>query len=175
MANILKSLVLASLLVFGLTGESVAETQWRTISITDRGFFVDMPGAPKHSSNKGKTSSGGEYTSDVYVVEAGNEAFVVTTTVYPADVDTSNPRRNLQSGLDNTRKGMDDKALSGEKWATTQGLPSVEAAGVRGGFAIRILSLMDGKRIIVLTYAGPPGSANSGNANRFVESFRIAR
>lgn len=175
MANILRSLVLASLLVFGITGESVADGQWRTVSNADRNFFVDMPGAPKHSSSKGKTSSGGEYTSDVYLVEVDKEAFVVTTTVYPADVDTSNPRRNLQSGLDNARKGMDDKTVSGVKWATIQGLPSVDAVGVRGGFAIRILSLMDGRRIIVLTYAGPPGSANSSNANRFVGSFRIAR
>ena len=175
MTNILKSLVLAGLFVVGFAGESVAEEQWRTISNTDRSFFVDMPGVPKHSSDKGKTISGNEYTSDAYIVELGNEAFVVTTTVYPAGVDTSNPRRNLQSGLDNARKGMDDKTVSGVKWATIQGLPSVDAVGVRGGYAIRILSLMDGRRIIVLTYAGPPGTANSSNATRFVESFRIAR
>lgn len=175
MASILRAVFLSILIAIGLTGESMAQDQWRPITITGSGYLVDMPGIPKHTTNQNKTGSGDGYASDSYLVEAGNEAFVVTTTVYPAGVDTSNPRRNLQSGLDNARKGMDDKTLSGVKWATVQGLPSVDAAGVRGGYAIRILSLMDGRRIIVLTYAGPPGSANSGNANRFVESFRIAR
>ncbi len=175
MTNALRSLLVASLFAFGLTGESVAQEQWRSVSITGSGFLVDMPGIPKHTTNQNKTSSGDGYASDAYLVESGNEAFVVTTAVFPASDDTSNPRRNLQGGIDKARMGMDDKTLQNVKWGTTHGLLSVDAAGVRNGLAIRTFTLMDGKRILVLTYAGPPGSANSSNANRFVGSFRIAR
>ncbi len=175
MTNTLRSLLLASLFAFGLTGESVAQEQWRSISIAGSGFLVDMPGIPKHTTRQNKTGSGDGYASDSYLVESGNEAFVVMTAVYPASVDTSNPRRNLQGGMDKARMGMDDKTLQNVKWGTIRGLPTVDIAGVRTGFAIRTFTIMDGKRIVVLTYAGPPGSENSSNATRFVGSLRVAR
>lgn len=169
------SLVLASLAALGFAESSVAQAQWQTVSNAERSFFAEMPGAPKHAVQKAKTASGDSYTMDQYLLEAGDQAFVVQTAVFPASVDTSNPRGNLQGGLDNAMKNMDGKAWTSVKWTTVQGLVAVEAVGARGGHAIRMLSLMDGPRIVALTYAGPPGSAGSSNATRFVNSLRIAR
>lgn len=175
MAGVLRSLVLASLAAFLLAGASVAQAQWQTVSNAERSFFADMPGVPKHSAQKAKTGSGDDYTRDTYLVEAGEEAFVVQTAVFPASVDTSNPRGNLQAGLDNAVKNMDGKAWKSVNWTTVQGLLAADVVGARNGHAIRSFSLMDGRRIVALTYAGPPGSANSSNATRFVKSLRIAR
>ncbi len=175
MTNMMRSLLLAGLFTFGHTGAAVAQEPWRSTSIAGSNFLVDMPGVPKHTTGQNKTGSGDGYASDTYLLESGKEAFVVTTAVFPASVDTSNPRRNLQGGMDKARMGMDDKALQNVKWGTIRGLPTVDIAGVRNGFAIRTFTLMDGKRIVVLTYAGPPGSAHSGNATRFVGSLRVAR
>ena len=175
MAHVLRSLLLASLVAFGLAGESAAQAQWQTMSNAERSFFADMPGVPRHSPLKAKTGSGDDYTMDQYLVEAGEQAFVVQTAVFPASVDTSNARGNLQGGLDNAMRNMDGKAWTSVNWTTVQGVLAVEAVGARGGYAIRMLSLMDGPRIIALTYAGPPGSATSSNATRFVKSLRIAR
>lgn len=175
MTGILRALVLAGLVGFGLAGPSVAQAQWQTMSNAGRNFFADMPGVPKHSVSKGKTGAGDVYTMDVYLLEAGNEAFVAQTAVYPASVDTSNPRVNLQAGLDNAMRNMDGKAWTSVDWTTVQGVLAVEAVGARGGHAIRMFSLLDGPRIVALTYAGPPGSASSSNATRFVKSLRLAR
>jgi hypothetical protein len=174
-AGIVRSLLLAGVVAFGLTGESVAQAQWQTVSNAERSFFAEMPAAPKHSSNKAKTGSGDDYVTDTYLVETGEEAFVVQTAVFPASVDTSDPRGNLQAGLDNAMKGMDGKTWKSVNWTSVQGLLAVDVVGMRNGHAIRTLSLMEGKRIVALTYAGPPGSANSGNATRFVKSLRLAR
>lgn len=175
MAGIVRSLVLASLVGLCLAEPSVAQAQWQTVSNAGRNFFADMPGVPKHSAHKAKTASGDDYTLDQYLVEADEQAFVVQTAVFPASVDTSNSRGNLQGGLDNAMRNMDGKAWTSVSWTTVQGILAVEAVGVRGGHAIRMLSLMDGPRIVALTYAGPPGTANSSNATRFVKSLRIAR
>lgn len=175
MTGILRALVLAGLVGFGLAVPSVAQAQWQTMSNAGRNFFADMPGVPKHSARQAKTGSGDNYTTDTYLVEAGEEAFVVQTAVFPASVDTSNPRGNLQAGLDNAMKGMDGKAWSSVQWTTVQGMVAVDVVGARNGHAIRTLSLMDGPRIVALTYAGPPGSATSSNATRFVKSLRLAR
>lgn len=175
MTGILRALVLASLVGFGLAGPSVAQAQWQTMSNAGRNFLADMPGVPRHAVQKAKTSSGEGYTMDQYLVEAGEQAFVVQTAVFPASVDTSNPRSNLQGGLDNAMRNMDGKAWTSVDWTTVQAVLAVEAVGARGGHAIRMLSLMDGQRIVALTYAGPPGSASSSNATRFVKSLRLAR
>jgi len=175
--SVLRSLLLglASLVALGLAGPTFAQAQWQTVSNAARSLFADMPGAPKHSAHKAKTGSGDEYATDTYLVEAGEEAFVVQTAVFPPSVDTSNPRGNLQAGLDNAMKGMDGKAWQSVNWTTVQGLLAVDVVGARNGHAIRTVSLMDGARIVALTYAGPPGSASSSNARRFVKSLRIAR
>jgi hypothetical protein len=173
--SILRSALLASLAVLGLAGPCVAQTQWQSVSNPERSFFAEMPGAPRHAAQNAKTGSGDSYKMDQYLVEAGEQAFVVQTAVYPASVDTSNPRGNLQAGLDNAMKNMDGKAWTSVKWTTIQGLVAVEAVGARGGHAIRMLSLMDGPRIVALTYAGPPGSASSSEATRFLSSLRLAR
>ena len=172
--NVLRSLLLAGAMAFGLA-EATAQAQWQTVSNAERSFFVEMPGAAKYSTSKSKTRSGEEYTMHIYVVETGAEAFVVQTAVFPASVDTSNPRGNLQGGLDNAMRNMDGKTWQSVTWTSVQGLVAVDAVGARDGHAIRTFSLMDGARIVALTYAGPRGTTGSSNATRFLKSLRIAR
>ena len=47
-----------------------------------------------------------------YLLEQGEVAYIVQTAIYPDDINVSNPRINLQGGLDNLAKGME-----GGKWA----------------------------------------------------------
>ena len=171
----LRSLALASVVAFASVGPAAAQGQWQTMSNAERTFFADMPGVPARSSGPAKTGSGELYTTETYVLEAGERAFVAQTAIFPASINTSNPRVNLQGGLDNAMKNMDGKAWASVRWTTIQGLLAVEATGARGGHAVRMLSLMDGPRIVVLTYAGPPGSASSSDAMRFLSSLRLAR
>jgi hypothetical protein len=45
---------------------------------------------------------------------------------------------------------------------------------VRSGHAIRSFSVMKGRQVFTLIYAGVPGTARSADVNRFIGSLRIA-
>jgi hypothetical protein len=59
-------------------------------------------------------------------------------------------------------------------WVTHQGLTATDAVGARSGHAIRSFSVMKGRQVFTLIYAGAPGTARSADVNRFVGSLRIA-
>jgi hypothetical protein len=109
------------------------------------------------------------------VAEVGDLAYVAQTAVYPADVNVSNPRTNLQVGLDNAAKNMEGGKWASIDWSTRQGLTAVDATGVRQGLAIRSYSVMKGRQIFTLTYAGPAGTARAPDADRFIGSLLIGQ
>ncbi len=146
---------------------------WHTMTGPDRSFTADLPAAPKYTTTPMKTSAGSGYSMHQYLLELGAVAYVVQTAVYPADVNVSNHKANLQGGLDNAAKNMEGGKWASVGWVTHQGLTAVDAIGVRGEHAIRSFSVMKGRQIVTLTYAGPPGSARSPDVDRFVASLRV--
>ena len=66
-----------------------------------------------------------------YLLEQGNVAFVAQTAVYPDDVNVSNPRVNLQGGLDNAAKNMESRQVISIDWLTHQGSVASDAVGSR--------------------------------------------
>ena len=148
---------------------------WHTMTGPDSTFTADLPAAPKYTTTPMKTSAGSGYTMHQYLLELGSVAYVVQTAVYPADVNVSNHKANLQGGLDNAAKNMEGGKWASIDWSTRQGLTAVDATGVRQGFAIRSFSTMKGRQIVTLTYAGPAGTARSPDADRFVGSLRMAQ
>ena len=146
---------------------------WHTMAGPDRSFTADLPAEPKYTTTPMKTSAGSGYSMHQYLLELGSVAYVVQTAVYPADVNVSNHKANLQGGLDNAAKNMEGGKWASIGWTTHQGLTAVDAIGVRGEHAIRSFSVMKGRQIVTLTYAGPPGSVRSADVDRFVASLRV--
>jgi hypothetical protein len=146
---------------------------WQKVSGPEQSFSAEMPAAPKYTSQEMRTAAGSPYTMHQYLLEQGNVAYVAQTAIYPADVNVSNHRTNLQGGLDNAAKNMEGGKWASIGWGTYQGLTSVDAVGERTSHAIRSFSVMKGRQIITLTYAGPTGSARSPDAERFMTSLRI--
>ena len=150
-----------------------------SLSTDARGQSSQTSPAPADSASPGqtaipmRTSAGSGYTMHQYLLEQTAVAYVVQTAVYPADVNVSNHRANLQGGLDNAAKNMEGGKWASVGWTTHQGLTGVEALGVRGEHAIRSYSVMKGRQIVTLTYAGPPGSARSPDVDRFMASLRV--
>ena len=105
---------------------------WHTMTGPDRSFTADLPAAPKYTTTPMRTSAGSGYTMHQYLLEQGAVAYVVQTAVYPADVNVSNHRANLQGGLDNAAKNMEGGKWASVGWVTHQGLTAVDAVGVRG-------------------------------------------
>ena len=148
---------------------------WQTVAGPDRTFTADMPAAPSYSSNEMRTVAGSNYTMHQYLLEQGDVAYVAQTAIYPADVSVSNHRTNLQGGLDNAAKNMEGGKWASVGWVTYQGLTGVDAIGERSNHAIRSFSVMKGRQIVTLTYAGPPGSARSAEADKFMASLRVGQ
>jgi hypothetical protein len=109
------------------------------------------------------------------IVELDDSAFVVQSAVYPSSVDLSDPRANLQGGLDNAAKGHDGGRWLEVNWTMRQGLQAVDGVARRGDTVIHNFSLLNGRQIIALTYAGPLGTERSAEVNRFIDSMRVAR
>lgn len=146
---------------------------WHTLAGPDRAFTAEMPAAPAYSATELHTGAGHPYTMHQYTLEQDKVAYVVQTVTYPEDVRVSSPRVNLQSGLDNVARNMQGGKWASIGWLTHQGLTAVDAVGERDGHAIRSFSVMKGRQVFTLTYAGPAGSARSAEANRFIASLRV--
>jgi hypothetical protein len=158
---------------FALAEDSIAQAQWHTLTGSEKSFTVELPGEAQYTASELRTGAGAPYTMHQYVLEQGDLAFVVQTALYPDEVDLANPRANLQGGLDNTAKNMEGGRWASVDWATQQGHPAVGAVGVCKGRAVRSFSVLAGRRIVALTYAGPPGTANAPDVDRFIGSLKI--
>ena len=152
----------------------VAPGAWHTITGPNKSFTADVPASPKYTATQMKTAAGTSYTMHQYLLEQGDVAYVVQSAVYPTEVNVSNPRANLQGGLDNAAKNMEGGKWASVDWGTHQGLTAVTAVGVRSGHAIRSFSVLKGRQIFTLTYAGPAGTAQSPDVERFASSLRIS-
>jgi hypothetical protein len=146
---------------------------WTTVTGPEKSFTAELPAAPKYSTTEMKTGTGSLYTVHQYLLEQGDVAFIVQAATYPEDINVSNPRTNLQGGLDNLAKSMEGAKWGSVDWVTLQGLTATDAVGARGGHAIRSFSVMKGRQVFTLIYAGAPGTARSADVNRFVASLRI--
>jgi hypothetical protein len=164
---------LAALLAL-FAGAARAQESWQPFT-PPAGFTVELPASPAHSTQSLTSGSGEPFVMDQYVVDKGAAAFVVQTAVYPPSVDVSVPKRNLEGAIAGSSKELDGGKWQEQNWRSVQGASAVELFGVKGIYAMRQLYVMDGRRMIVLTYAGPSGSSRGGDATRFIQSLRLAR
>src|SRR5262249_5918266 len=104
-----------------------------------------------------------------------DRAFVIQTATYPSSVNLSNVKNNLQGGLDAAAQQMEGGKWANVRWTTYQGLPATDAVGVKPPYAVRNFSVIKGRTLYTLTYAGPPGSAGSPDVNRFIESLSVKK
>jgi hypothetical protein len=146
---------------------------WQTVTGPERSFTAELPAAPKYSATEMKTGTGSLYTVHQYLLEQGDVAYIVQAATYPEDINVSNPRTNLQGGLDNLAKSMEGAKWASVDWVSHQGLTATDAVGARSGHAIRSFSVMKGRQVFTLIYAGAPGTARSPDVNRFVGSLRV--
>ena len=148
---------------------------WYSVTGPERSFTADLPAAPKYTATEMKTGTGSLYTVHQYLLEKGEVAYIVQAATYPEDINVANPRTNLQGGLDNLAKSMEGAKWASVDWVTHQGLTATDAVGLRSGHAIRSFSVMKGRQVFTLIYAGAPGTARSADVDRFVGSLRVGQ
>jgi len=140
----------------------------------EKSFTAELLFFHKTATTEMKTGTGSLYTVHQYLLEQGDVAYIVQMATYPEDINVSNPRTNLQGGLDNLAKSMEGAKWVSIDWVSHQGLTASDAVGARSGHAIRSFSVMKGRQVFTLIYAGEPGTARSADVNRFVASLRVS-
>jgi hypothetical protein len=166
--------MLLALALFGGPGTAAAQ-DWKTITARDGSFTVEMPVEPAYSTTPVKTGGGADYTRHNYVGEDGGRAFVVQIATYPSDVNLSNPKANLQNGLDSAAQQMEGGKWNIVRWTTYQGEPATDATAMKPPYEIRNYSVIKQRTIFTLTYAGPPGTAGTADVNRFINSLLVKK
>lgn len=137
---------------------------------------AEMPFAPDYSGQEQKSPMGSAYILHQYLAETDERAFILQYQTFPNDVDVSNPRTNLQGGVDSADNA---KNLLGGKWTTVewsifQGLPAVATIGTHtSGFDLRTFSVVRGRQLFVLVYVGPKGTAGDADAQRYLASLKL--
>jgi hypothetical protein len=166
--------VLLALPFAGLVPEAVAQATWYAVRGVDHSFIVDMPGEPTYKVIDTQSPGGTAFAYHSYSLELGGLSFVAQTALYPADVDVRQPRRNLQSALDDRAQRLAGGKWSSVDWRTVLGAPAVESVGsVQGGNVLRQLVLLKGRRYVSLAYLAPANQLRTPQADRFFGSLRF--
>ena len=157
----------------GAQGKLQVPDKWYRVKVEDDAFTVEMPGIPDHKILNDVSARGTRFALHSYSLDAGGNSFVAQTALYPPDVEYREPRRLLQSALDNRAR-----QLAGNKWARTDwreigGAAAVESTGtLANGSSLRQLVVVKEQRFVSLAFMGP--SAGGADANRFFQSLKLA-
>ena len=166
--------VLLALPFAGLATQAVAQATWYAVRGVDHSFIVDMPGEPTYKVIDTQSPGGAAFAYHSYSLELGGLSFVAQTALYPADVDVSQPRQNLQSALDDRAQRLAGAKWTSVDWRTVLGAPAVESVGsIQGGNLLRQLVLLKGRRYVSLAYLAPANQLRTPQADRFFGSLRF--
>lgn len=164
----------AALPLAAVAGEAVAQSTWYAVRGPDHAFVVDMPGEPVYKVIDTASPGGTAFAYHSYSLDYQKLSFVAQTALYPADVDVSQPRLNLQSALADRAQ-----RLAGGKWTSieyrdVQGATAAESLGsVQGGNVLRQLILLKGRRTVSLACLGRSDAVRAPVAERFFKSLRL--
>ncbi len=156
-------------------GDAMAQSVWYAVRGADHSFIVDMPGEPVDKVIDTVSPGGTPFTYHSYSLEAGRLSFVAQTALYPADVDVRQPRRNLQSVLDDRAQRLAGGKWSKVEWREVEGAPAIELVGpVAGGRMLRQLVVLKGRRYVSLACLAPADALRTLEVERFFGSLRFA-
>jgi hypothetical protein len=147
---------------------------WYAVRGPDNAFIVDMPGEPVYKLIDTVSPGGTKFVYHSYSLDYRRLAFVAQTALYPADVDVSQPKLNLQSVLDDRAQRLAGGKWASVDWREISGAPAAESIGsVAGGSVLRQLVLLKGRRYVSLACLGPAEALRTPEVERFFRSLRL--
>ena len=150
------------------------QSVWYAVRGPDNAFIVDMPGEPVYKLIDTVSPGGAKFVYHSYSLDDRRLAFVAQTALYPADVDVSQPKLNLQSVLDDRAQRLAGGKWTKIDWRDVSGAPVAESTGlVAGGNALRQLVLLKGRRYVSLACLAPADALRTPEAERFFQSLRL--
>ena len=157
----------------GVRAQLKLPTSWYAVQVEDNAFTVQMPGIPDHRVVSDVSARGTAFALHSYSMELGGQSFVVQSALYPPDV-VAQPRTILQAALADRAQRLDGGKWSQTDWRDIQGAPAAESTGpAKGGYAVRQLVLLKGRRFGSLAFLGPAASVRGPDAERFFKSLKL--
>jgi hypothetical protein len=151
-----------------------AQTAWQMVEGPEGVFTVEMPAKPGYEVQQAKSGGGTPFAYHSYSLDLEGRAYVTQTATYPADVNVSNPRTNLQAALAASGRQLQSKKWDQTTWTTVQGAPAVEAIGkISDQLEFRNLFILKGRQMYSVGYGGPPGTIRDADAKRYFDSLRL--
>ena len=152
----------------------VLALKWYVVQIDDGAFTVEMPGIPDHRLVNDVTQLGVTFMLHSYSLEAGGYSYLVQTALYPTDADVAQPRRLIQTALEDRAKVLAGQKWSKVDWRDIAGATAAESSGLlKGGNALRQLVLLKGRRFVSLAFMGQAASVTGVEAERFFKSLKL--
>ena len=150
------------------------QSVWYAVRGPDNAFIVDMPGEPVYKLIDTVSPGGTKFVYHSYSLDYRRLSFVAQTALYPADVDVSQPKLNLQSVLDDRAQRLAGSKWAKIDWREVSGAPAAESTGsVAGGNVLRQLVLLKGRRYVSLACLGPAEALRTPEVERFFKSLRL--
>ena len=169
---------LFALPVLAFTGGTRAQLKvpatWYAVQVEDNAFTVQMPGVPDHRVVNDRSARGTAFALHSYSIDSGGLSFVAQSALYPPDVVVAQPRTILQMALVDRAQKLDGGKWSQVDWREIQGATAAESTGsAMGGYAVRQLVLLKGRRFVSLAFLGPAATVRGPEADRFFKSLKL--
>ena len=147
-------------------------SKWYAVQADDHAFSVEMPDVPDHRLINDVSARGTPFVLHSYSLDQGGNSYVAQTALYPADVDTRQPKTVLQASLDDRAQRLGGRKWSTTSWRAVDGAAAVESTGVLGnGSQLRQFVLLKQQRFVSLAFLG--ASVAVPEADRFFRSLKI--
>ena len=147
-------------------------SKWYVVQVEGNAFTVEMPDVPDHRLINDVSARGTPFVLHSYSLDSGGNSFVAQTALYPADVDSRQPKAVLQAALDARAQKLTGGKWSATSWREIDGATAVESTGaLANGSQLRQLSALKGPRFVSLAFLGP--NVTGPEADRFFRSLKI--
>jgi len=176
-----RSAILASLLVLAAVSAGVAqdhpaapqESQWAEFQYPDRGFAISFPATP-HVTSTPVRGQNPLMQHDFQVSLGEDTVYSVVVFEYP-EGKAPKPETDYYLKLVNAYAKGSETRVRQKGPATVAARQGYEAAAEdgRGKLNHLVAIVADGDHIYMLASAGPKGHAQSKDAERFRDSFRL--
>lgn len=165
----MKKIILSCLFILAAT--TIVSAQWKKRTPANSGFSISLPGDPKFTSTT-SPSNNGNYTTNIYVVNDGNDIVLAGWVDYDKNFKFDN-QAELEANRDNFVNGIKGTLLQSEN-ITINGYPGIlfSAKSETAYWTSKVVIV--NRRPIQLLIGSKTGHP-SVNEAKFFSSFEITK
>lgn len=150
---------------------------WLEYNATAGQFKVQLPKYPEINSYEVQIPNTTiKYTENDYMVEVDDyTSYYVTSAVLPAEVDISDPNKNLEGSVNGSVQSTEGNELISSQFTKYKGNPAVDYIIDNStiGLTMYCRAVLAGNRLLILAASYEKNSYNNDDYNKFVNSLEL--